>query len=89
MRWLAALACCLAVLSSCTEHQRARGLGGSSTVRLPPGQKLVNVTWKTDDLWILMRHMHPGEAPEEYAFKESSSWGMLEGVVIIQEQAKP
>lgn len=76
----------VAVMSGCTENQRARQFGGNAIETLPSGQKLVTATWKQDDLWLLYRPMREGEQPETYYFKESSSFGLLEGLVTIKEQ---
>jgi len=82
-----ALLACLFVLGclSCTSQQVARQFGGTAGVTVPAGQKVVLVTWKVDDLWILTRPMKEGEEPEKYEFQESSSWGIFEGTVVIQE----
>lgn len=74
------------LISSCTENQRSRSFGGTSTVDIPQGQKLVNVTWKYDSLWVLTRQAKQGEMPETYTFQENSSFGIMEGVVIIKER---
>jgi hypothetical protein len=73
-------------LSGCTEQQRAKNLGGSTTVTLPAGKKLVCVTWKEANLWYLTRDMRPDEKAETYEFKESSDYGVLQGAVTIKEQ---
>lgn len=76
----------LAFLPACTQNQRAKKWGGTATVTLPAGQKLVNVTWKTDQIWYLTRPMKEGEKPETLTFQEESSFGLIEGKVIFQEQ---
>lgn len=76
------------LLFSCTENKRAKSWGGSETIYLPENTKLVNVTWKSDDLWILTQPMEPGDEPKNYRFKEKSSWGVLEGTIIIKEVKK-
>lgn len=68
----------------CTENQRAKNFGGSYTVNLPGGQKLVNASWKKDDLWYLIRPMR-GETPETLTLVEDSSFGVLSGEVIFVE----
>jgi len=73
-------------LSSCTENQIARQYGGTTTVKLPKGQKLVNATWKEQNLWYLTRNMKEGEKPEQHYFKEESNFGVMEGTVIFQEE---
>lgn len=70
----------------CTEQQRARSYGGKAEIMLPQGKKLVVATWKQDDLWLLTRNRKQNEEVETYQFQESSSWGVLEGTVVIQEQ---
>lgn len=77
-----------AALSGCTEQERARNWGGTTTEDLPAGERLVLVTWKEDHLWILTRPLREGETPETYTFRESSSWGMMQGTVTIRERAR-
>ena len=70
---------------SCTEQSRTKTLGGTMTINLPQNQKMVEATWKGDDLWYLTRPMRIGEKVEIYTFKEESSFGMMEGTVIFKE----
>jgi uncharacterized lipoprotein YehR (DUF1307 family) len=72
-------------LTSCTENERAKQFGGTATVNLPQGQKLVNVTWKEDEIWYLTRSMNSTDTAETYTFQEESSYGMMEGTVILKE----
>lgn len=65
----------------------ARTLGGTITRELPSGQKVVNVTWKDDNLWILTRASRPGEVPETLTFTEHSKRGLIQGQVIVKEQS--
>ncbi len=69
----------------CTQQQRAKSFGGTSTENLPPNRKLINVTWKDDHLWYLTRPMVASDTAETYEFKESSSYGFLNGTVILKE----
>lgn len=76
-------------LTSCTDNTRARVWGGTETVTLQPGVRLVNVTWKgsedtTTSLWMLTKR--DTTKPTTYSFKEKSSLGIMEGEVIIKEQ---
>jgi hypothetical protein len=66
----------------------ARTFGGTMEFDLPAGIKLVNITWKDDDLWYLTREMREDEFPEEYRFQASTNWGVFEGTVIIREYAE-
>lgn len=81
------LAAVLIMLTGCTQQERAKDWGGSYTLELAPGRKLVVVTWKESNLWVLTRPMVRGEVPETYELKESSSFGLLQGVVILRERA--
>jgi hypothetical protein len=74
------------LLTSCTNNQRAKAFGGTANVDLPIGEKLIEVTWKEDNIWYLTRPMRENETPETYNFVEESSWGMVEGNVIIHEK---
>lgn len=73
------------IFSGCTAQERAKHLGGTYSVDLPEGQKLVNVTWKEDTLWYLTKPMSESDAAEVYTFQADSSWGLVEGTVIIKE----
>lgn len=70
----------------CTQQERAKKFGGSATIELPPNTKLVTATWKDDNLWYLIRPMRGDERPENYTFIESSSFGIIEGEVLIVEK---
>ncbi len=73
-------------MSSCTEQMRTRDLGGETVIKLEPGQKLIEATWKGDgDLWYLTEPMDSGYEPKTKTFQESSSWGIMEGTVIFIE----
>lgn len=81
--WLIAAAL---LLAGCTPNESARVYGGTETFSVPTGKKVVNVTWKDTDLWILWRDRRPDEKPEVYEFKEKSTYGVLEGSVKLIEQ---
>jgi hypothetical protein len=70
---------------SCSGNEMARKYGGSETIELPVGEKLVNITWKEEHLWILTTDMKPTDSAQVYNFKEKSSWGVVEGTVTIVE----
>jgi len=77
---------CLLCMVSCTTQQRAKKFGGKSVMFLPAGKKLVIATWKDSNLWLLTRDCRENEVPETYNFSESSSWGIFQGTIIIQEK---
>lgn len=83
---LAGLAALLLLTTSCTENARVKAFGGSGTMDLPPGRKLVNITFKESNLWVLTRAAKPGEIPEVYEFTEKSNLGVLEGKIVIREK---
>lgn len=75
----------LPFLFNCTEQDRARSYGGTADISVQCGQKVVTATWKETHLWVLTRPMKLDENPEIFTFSESSSWGMMQGTVILTE----
>ncbi len=75
----------IALSTSCTENARVKRFGGEGTINLPQGQKLINVTWKQDEIWYLTRKMRKDEKAETYKFQEESSWGVVEGTYNLIE----
>ena len=67
------------------ENSVAKYWGGTMTVDLPKGVKLINVTWKDTELWYFTREMKSEDLPETYTFQEKSPTGLLEGTVILRE----
>lgn len=76
----------ISTVVSCTQNQRAKTWGGNAKIQLPAGQKLINATWKDDNLWYLSRPMRTDETPETYTFQEESSFGLLQGTYTITER---
>ena len=62
-----------------------KSLGGNMTLKLEPGLKLEEITWKEDSLWYLTRPMREEEEPETHTFQQSSEFGILEGTVTVVE----
>lgn len=58
-----------------------KNLGGTTEIELQKNEKLINVTWKDDSIWVLTKN-----EDKTYYFKEYSDYGLLEGTVIIKEQ---
>jgi hypothetical protein len=62
------------------------------TVEIEKDQKFINCSWKSSgknagsSLWILTRARKEGEQPETYKYIEKSTFGVLEGTVVIQEK---
>jgi len=80
MNKLTMVAITLLALVSCTDNQRARSFGGTETIKLEPNEKFMNLTWKQDDIWVIVQDTITGTI---YA-KEKSSFGVMQGKVIIQ-----
>lgn len=79
----------ITLLASCTDNSKARMWGGTETIQLEPGKRLVNITWKSSDktgadLWILTKQ--DTTKPSTYLFEEKSSMGIFEGKVIVIEK---
>ena len=83
MKILIVLMLCLAI-TSC-DQKIARNFGGTTTIKLDPGQKLIEATWKESSLWYLTEPMESEYEPKTKVFKESSEWRALEGKVIFIE----
>ena len=81
MRKLTMVAITLLALVSCTDNQRARSFGGTETVKLEPNEKFINITWKQDNLWIIVQDTITGN----YYAREKSNFGVLQGKVVIQK----
>ena len=75
----------VAALSSC-EQYITRQYGGSTTIKLEKGEKLIEATWKgSGDLWYLVEPMDSDYTPKTKVFKESSLYGVMEGSVTFIE----
>jgi hypothetical protein len=75
--------------TSCTDNQRAKSFGGTSTINLPAGEKLVTVTWKGEaDIWYLTRPMTSTDSVETYYFHQDKGSVISltgNGEVILKE----
>ena len=71
---------CAVFISSCTKNKRARTFGGKEEITLKANEKLLNITWKETNMWVLtedtLTHI-------KY-FRENSSWGVWEGEIIVK-----
>ena len=83
---LAVLTAAAFVLLGCSGcNMMAKSYGGTTSVDLPTGEKLTEVTWKDNSLWYLTRPMQEGEEAETWTFQEKSNSGIMEGKVILKE----
>jgi uncharacterized lipoprotein YehR (DUF1307 family) len=67
-------------LASCTDNERARRFGGTEEIALKPNEVVLNVTWKENEMWICTEDTISGVV----YFREKSSWGVMEGTVILK-----
>jgi len=68
----------------CTDNKMARQYGGTETIELPTGQRVMGVTWKETDVWVLTR-VDTSIRPTRVVFQEKSSMGVFEGEIIINQ----
>lgn len=81
MNKLTMVAITLLALASCTDNERARNFGGTETIKLEPNEKFMNLTWKQDDIWVIVQDTITGT----FYAKEKSSFGIMQGKVIIEK----
>lgn len=84
---LALFAVSMVSLFSC-DNWTSRKWGGSMTIVLPKGEKLVDVTWRGNNLWYLTEPMDADYEPKTKIFREDSNLGILEGTVTFVESRK-
>lgn len=72
-------------LVSCDQYV-SREFGGNTIIKLEPGERLVEVTWKGEaDLWYLVEPMDSDYTPKTKIFKERSVLDVLNGQVTFIE----
>lgn len=84
-KFIIALFIVLIILTGCTSNSMTKKFGGTQTVMLDKGKKLVNITWKDNSMWIITKPMTANDIAETYEFGEKSNYGIIEGTVIIKE----
>jgi uncharacterized lipoprotein YehR (DUF1307 family) len=67
-------------LASCTDNERARRFGGTEEIALKRNEVVLNVTWKENEMWICTQDT----VTNTTYFREKSSWGVMEGTVILK-----
>lgn len=85
MRKVLLAICAVIALSSCTDQACTRMFGGTSEIKVQPGQKVMMATWKGNNLFYMTEPMDSAYVPTVKTFSESSSWGMLESTVKFIE----
>lgn len=56
------------------------------TITLEPNRKMVSITYKDKNMWILTKEMKSTDIVEIYNFEEYSKYGILDGKLIIKEK---
>ncbi len=84
MKKIILLAAMVAMLTGCDQYY-TRNFGGKSTIELDKGQRLVEITWKESNIWILTEPMDSDYIPKTKTFYENSCLGTLEGKITIIE----
>lgn len=68
-------------------QRHAKMVGGSFTVTLSKGQKLLNAEFKgNDSVYTLTRDMRSDEFPESYKLHEHTVYGVLGQTIKIEER---
>lgn len=65
----------------CTENASVREYGGTMEMKLNKNERFVNITWKENDLWIVVEDT----VEHKFIFREKSRLGLAEGKVIISK----
>lgn len=79
------LVICIFLMSSCTEQERVRQFGGTATIDVEPGYRVMMATWKGDDLFYMIEEMPEDYVPHNKTLVESSSWGVIESKTVFKE----
>lgn len=70
-------------LTSCQYFTRK--YGGTQTIHLPKGEKLLMATWKGANIFTLTEPMDSDYVPKVKHFKESSVLGVFQSEIIFVE----
>ena len=76
----------ICTMTSCTEQQLTRNIGGDITIEVPIGYKVTSATWKGTDLFYFLEPMDSLYIPQEKMFVENSTFGIIETKVIFKEK---
>lgn len=79
MKTAVIIAAAVLALAGCDQYA-TRTFGGETKINIPTGTQLVSMTWKGTDLWYLYY------TPENNrcVFQESSTVGVMEGSVVVE-----
>ena len=75
----------LLLLLACTDNQRSKAFGGIMEIKVPCDQEVFDVTWKGENLWYATQPARSDWHPKAKRFVEYSSYGLIEGEVVLLE----
>lgn len=81
-----AVACLSLPLVGCNDNLSARQFGGSKTIIVERGYKVVNATWKDNDVWYFVEPYGDGYEPKTKRLIQASQYGVCEGTVVFVEK---
>ncbi|MCH5241780.1 MAG: hypothetical protein J1F67_05080 [Muribaculaceae bacterium] len=79
------IAAILLTMASCTKQSRVRNFGGTETIQVKPGYRVMMATWKDSNLFYMIEPMPENYEPTEKYLVESSSYGIWESEIIFIE----
>jgi hypothetical protein len=74
---------CMVFATGC--NWTTKEFGGTKTLTLDPGQKVIDAFPEDADIWILTRPMKATDTAETYKLVEKSNLGVAQGTFIIVE----
>lgn len=69
----------LKVMWKTSENYRAKNWSGTVYINLGPDNEFINITWKDESIWYLIRNKTTGD----YEFIEKTPLGILPGGKIV------
>lgn len=75
----------IAFITCGCDNFTTKHFGGTTTINLEPGEKLIEATWKDSNIWYLVEPMEDDYIPKTKVFKECSIFGVMEGKIIFIE----
>lgn len=79
------LICLVALCVVSCENYITRKFGGTMTIDVEPGYKVINATFKETEIWYFIEPMDDSYIPKQKKFVEKSKLGALEGTIIFNE----
>ena len=74
------------LITGCTSNQRTKMFGGTETIDVEQGKRVVMATWESDKVFYVIEDMPSDYTPQDKKLIEVSSFGIFESEVIFHEQ---